>query len=139
MCTVAAASGGGQRPSLAHYVTEMGPMDGATAAGGRSCCLPSGSAGVAPGQATRVVLRRAPSALDKATTRGAASGRQFAALQRPRATASHTALLNHSRVEVGMKRSAWLGFANEHVAPSSAAAPLGPRAVPSLPREGEDR
>jgi hypothetical protein len=41
MCTVAAASGGGQRPSLAHYVTEMGPMDGATAAGGRSCCLPS--------------------------------------------------------------------------------------------------
>jgi hypothetical protein len=39
---VAAASGGGQRPSLAHYVTEMGPMDGATAAGGRSCCLPSG-------------------------------------------------------------------------------------------------
>ena len=32
---------GGQRPSLAHYVTGMGPMDGATAAGGRSCCLPS--------------------------------------------------------------------------------------------------
>jgi hypothetical protein len=41
MCTVAAASGGGPRPSLAHYVTEMGPMDGATAAGGRSCCLSS--------------------------------------------------------------------------------------------------
>ena len=39
--TVAAASGGGQRPSLAPHVTEMGPMDGATAAGGRSCCLPS--------------------------------------------------------------------------------------------------
>jgi hypothetical protein len=32
---------GGQRPSLAHYVTGMGPMDGATAAGGRSCCLSS--------------------------------------------------------------------------------------------------
>jgi len=32
---------GGQCPSLAHYVTGMGPMDGATAAGGRSCCLPS--------------------------------------------------------------------------------------------------
>src|SRR5262249_13954180 len=32
---------GGQRPSLAHYVTVMGPMDGATAAGGRSCCLSS--------------------------------------------------------------------------------------------------
>ena len=31
---------GGQRPSLAHYVTGMGPMDGATAAGGRSCCNP---------------------------------------------------------------------------------------------------
>jgi len=27
--------------SLAHYVTGMGPMDGATAAGGRSCCLSS--------------------------------------------------------------------------------------------------
>ena len=27
------------RPSLADYVTGMGPMDGATAAGGRSCCL----------------------------------------------------------------------------------------------------
>jgi hypothetical protein len=25
---------------MAHYVTEMGPMDGATAAGGRSCCNP---------------------------------------------------------------------------------------------------
>jgi len=32
---------GGQRPSLAPYVTGMGPMDGATAAGGRSCCLSS--------------------------------------------------------------------------------------------------
>ena len=32
---------GGQRPSLAHCVTGMGPMDGATAAGGRSCCLSS--------------------------------------------------------------------------------------------------
>jgi hypothetical protein len=32
---------GGERPSLAHYVTGMGPMDGATAAGGRSCCLSS--------------------------------------------------------------------------------------------------
>jgi transposase InsO family protein len=32
---------GGKRPSLAHYVTGMGPMDGATAAGGRSCCLSS--------------------------------------------------------------------------------------------------
>src|SRR6266849_4258856 len=32
---------GGQRPSLAHYVTGMGSMDGATAAGGRSCCLSS--------------------------------------------------------------------------------------------------
>ena len=33
---------GGQHPSLAHYVTGMGPMDGATtAAGGRSCCLSS--------------------------------------------------------------------------------------------------
>jgi ribosomal protein S18 acetylase RimI-like enzyme len=31
---------GGQRPSLAHYVTGMGPMDGATAARGRSCCNP---------------------------------------------------------------------------------------------------
>jgi len=31
------------RPSLAHYVTGMGPMDGATAAGGRSCCLSSRS------------------------------------------------------------------------------------------------
>jgi hypothetical protein len=31
----------GQRPSPAHYVTGMGPMDGATAAGGRSCCLSS--------------------------------------------------------------------------------------------------
>ena len=31
---------GGQRPSLAHYVMGMGPMDGATAAGGRSCCNP---------------------------------------------------------------------------------------------------
>ena len=27
--------------SLAHYVTGLGPMDGATAAGGRSCCLSS--------------------------------------------------------------------------------------------------
>jgi hypothetical protein len=33
--------GGGRCPSLAHYVTGMGPMDGATAAGGRSCCLSS--------------------------------------------------------------------------------------------------
>ena len=33
----------GQRPSPAHYVTGMGPMDGATAAGGRSCCLSSDS------------------------------------------------------------------------------------------------
>ena len=32
---------GGQRPSLAPYVTGMGPMDGVTAAGGRSCCLSS--------------------------------------------------------------------------------------------------
>ena len=32
---------GVQRPSLAHYVTGMGPMDGATAAGRRSCCLSS--------------------------------------------------------------------------------------------------
>ena len=32
---------GGQRPSLAHYVTGIGPMEGATAAGGRSCCLSS--------------------------------------------------------------------------------------------------
>src|SRR5882724_1112517 len=36
---------GGQRPSLAHYVTGMGPMDGATAAGGRSCCLSSSPRG----------------------------------------------------------------------------------------------
>jgi len=35
-----AVAAGGQRPSLAHYVTGMGPMDGATAAGGRSCCNP---------------------------------------------------------------------------------------------------
>ncbi len=34
-------SWGGQRPSLAHYATGMGPMDGATAAGGRSRCLSS--------------------------------------------------------------------------------------------------
>src|SRR5262249_16960788 len=40
---------GGQRPSLAHYVTGMGPMDGATAAGGRSCCLSSDRAGRAAG------------------------------------------------------------------------------------------
>src|SRR4029453_2477078 len=32
---------GGRCPRLAHYVTGMGPMDGATAAGGRSCCLSS--------------------------------------------------------------------------------------------------
>ena len=46
MCTVAAGScgsgfWGGQRPTLAHYVPGMGPMDRATAAGGRSCCLSS--------------------------------------------------------------------------------------------------
>ena len=33
------------RPSLAHYVAGMGPMDGATAAGGRSCCISSESGG----------------------------------------------------------------------------------------------
>jgi hypothetical protein len=37
----AGGSGGARCLSLAHYVTEMGPMDGATAAGGRSCCLSS--------------------------------------------------------------------------------------------------
>ena len=31
----------GQCLSLAHYVTGIGPMDGATAVGGRSCCLSS--------------------------------------------------------------------------------------------------
>src|SRR6266446_10987458 len=31
---------GGQRPSLAHYVTGMGPMDGATAAGGVRVAYP---------------------------------------------------------------------------------------------------
>ena len=36
-----AVAAGGRRPSLADYVTGMGPMDGATAAGGRSCCLSS--------------------------------------------------------------------------------------------------
>jgi hypothetical protein len=30
---------GGQRPSQVCYVTLTGPKDGATAAGGRSCCL----------------------------------------------------------------------------------------------------
>jgi len=39
---------GGQRPSLAHYVTGMGPMDGATAAGGRSCCLSSRATAAPP-------------------------------------------------------------------------------------------
>ncbi len=34
-------SWGGQRPSLAPYVTLTGPKDGATATGGRSCCLSS--------------------------------------------------------------------------------------------------
>jgi hypothetical protein len=34
-------SWGGQRLRMAHYVTGMGPMDGATAAEGRSCCLSS--------------------------------------------------------------------------------------------------
>ena len=52
MCTVAAGScgsgfWGGQRPTLAHYVPGMGPMDGATAAGGRSCCLSSSTICVA--------------------------------------------------------------------------------------------
>src|SRR5262249_39955470 len=37
----ASGSWGGQRLSLAHYVTGMGPMDGATAAEERSCCLSS--------------------------------------------------------------------------------------------------
>jgi hypothetical protein len=37
----AASSWGGQRPSLAYYVTLAAPTDGATAAGGRSCCLRS--------------------------------------------------------------------------------------------------
>jgi hypothetical protein len=32
-------SWGGRCPSLAPYVTGTGAMDGATAAGGRSCCL----------------------------------------------------------------------------------------------------
>jgi hypothetical protein len=43
LCGSGCGSGfwGGQRPSLAHYITGMGPMDGATAAGGRSCCLSS--------------------------------------------------------------------------------------------------
>ena len=36
-------SWGVPRPSLAHYVTGMGPMDGGTAAGGRSCYLSSRS------------------------------------------------------------------------------------------------
>ncbi len=34
-------SWGGRCPSLARYVTRVGPMDGTTAAGGRSCCLSS--------------------------------------------------------------------------------------------------
>ena len=34
-------SGGARCLSLGGYVTGMGPMDGATAAGGRSCCLSS--------------------------------------------------------------------------------------------------
>src|SRR5882724_6353605 len=42
-CACGSGFWGGQRPSLAHYVTGMGPMDGATAAGVRSCCLSSGS------------------------------------------------------------------------------------------------
>jgi hypothetical protein len=39
MCTVAAASGAASVRVWHHYVTGMGPRDGATAAGGRSCCL----------------------------------------------------------------------------------------------------
>ena len=38
---VPSAPWGGQRPSLAPYVTVTGPKDGATAAGGRSCYLSS--------------------------------------------------------------------------------------------------
>ena len=44
MCAVALAPRGsetGRCLSVAHYVTGMGPMDGATAAGSRSCCLSS--------------------------------------------------------------------------------------------------
>jgi hypothetical protein len=37
----AVGSWGGQRPGLAPYVTGTGATDGATAAGGRSCCLSS--------------------------------------------------------------------------------------------------
>jgi hypothetical protein len=53
---------GGQRPSLAHYVTGMGPMDGATAAGGRSCCLSSRVQGIA----TAIYLRTKPSLIHAA-------------------------------------------------------------------------
>ena len=43
MCAVGIGFWGGQCLSLGGYVTGMGPMDGATAAGGRSCCLSSRS------------------------------------------------------------------------------------------------
>jgi hypothetical protein len=41
---VPTAPGGGQRPSLAPDVTLTGPKEGATASGGRSCCLSSKTA-----------------------------------------------------------------------------------------------
>jgi hypothetical protein len=67
LCGSGCGSGfwGDQRPSLAHYVTGMGPMDGATAAGGRSCCLSSSPAGARSSRSTcssiRITSTMAPS------------------------------------------------------------------------------